>query len=123
MTWFKIDDGLATHPKPRRAGLPAMGLWAVSGAYASQHLTDGFVPDWYVTSWPSGKRHAAALVAAGLWLTATQEGEQGWRFHEWDQCNPTREQELERKREQAKRQAEWRQQRKNSKRHETGETA
>lgn len=88
MTWFKVDDTLSNHPKARAAGLPAMGLWVVAGAYASQYLTEGFVPDSYVASWPNGRKHAAALVAADLWMTV----DNGWRFHQWDERNPSKDQ-------------------------------
>lgn len=86
MTWFKVDDDLNNHPKARAAGLPAMGLWTVAGSYAARYLTDGFVPDWYVASWPSGPKLARKLVSAGLWTVEAG----GWRFHEWHDRNPTR---------------------------------
>lgn len=86
MPWFRVDDTLATHPKARAAGLPAMGLWTVAGAYASQHLTEGYVPEWYVDTWPSGRRHAERLVKAGLWI----EVPGGWMFHQWDERQPTK---------------------------------
>lgn len=88
MPWFKVDDTLANHPKARAAGLPAVGLWAVAGAYASQYLTDGFVPEWYVDSWPDGREYAAELVEVRLWFA--EEG--GWSFHQWDERQPTKEQ-------------------------------
>jgi hypothetical protein len=88
MTWFKVDDTLGSHPKARAAGLAAMGLWVVAGAWSSQHLTEGFVPDWYVNSWPSGQKRAANLVQSGLWI----EEDSGFRFHQWDERNPSKEQ-------------------------------
>ncbi len=97
MPWFKVDDTLSAHPKARAAGLPAMGLWAVAGAYASQYLTEGFVPKWYVNSWPNGPKLAAKLVLAGLWKCA----EGGWVFHQWSERQPSKEQ-VEQDREQAR---------------------
>jgi len=44
MTWFKVDDSLAGHPKPRRAGKQAMGLWVIAGSWCAQQLTNGVVP-------------------------------------------------------------------------------
>lgn len=88
MPWFKVDDTLSGHPKARQAGLPAMGLWVVCGSYASQYLTEGFVPDWFVTSWPQGKKLAARLVDAGLWDAI----DDGWIFHQWGERQPTKEQ-------------------------------
>lgn len=107
MTWFKVDDQLANHPKARAAGLPAMGLWAVAGAWSSGYLKNGFVPDWYVTSWPQGRKLAERLVSANLWTIA----EGGWQFHEWEQWQPTREQ-VEAEREATRKRVErWRNER------------
>ena len=74
-----------------------MGLWAVAGAYASQYLTEGFVPKWYVNSWPNGPKLAAKLVLAGLWKCS----EDGWIFHQWSERQPSKEQ-VEQDREQAR---------------------
>jgi hypothetical protein len=113
MTWFKVDDTLATHPKARRAGLAAMGLWAVCGAYSSQHLTEGFVPEWYVKTWPKGLILAQKLVDSGLWTVSETEG--GWVFHQWDERNPTKEEVEERRAVDRERQALWRAQQKEKK--------
>lgn len=110
MTWFKVDDGLCAHPKARRAGLAAMGLWVVAGSYSGQQLTDGFVAEWFVKSWPSGPALAKKLVDAELW-TRVEKPEPGWQFHDWTQSNPSRAQEIARKEKEAKRQAEWRRRR------------
>lgn len=88
MPWFKVDDTLGSHPKARAAGLAAMGLWVTAGAWSSQHLTEGFVPDWYVKSWPSGQKRAANLVESGLWIAV----DSGYRFHQWEERQPTKEQ-------------------------------
>ena len=98
MPWFKVDDGLHSHPKPRRAGLAAMGLWTVSGSWSAQHAQQGFVPEWFVSSWPSGRRRAQELTAAGLWCPGDREGVAGWWFHDWEHFQPTRA-EIERERE------------------------
>ncbi|SNR44538.1 hypothetical protein SAMN06265360_10658 [Haloechinothrix alba] len=93
MTWFKVDDGLALHHKTVRAGNAAMGLWVRAGSYASQHLTDGWVPDEIVRTLGT-RAQARRLVAAGLWL----EDEGGYWFHEWhENGQPTREGELARR--------------------------
>jgi hypothetical protein len=104
MSWFRVDDTLAAHPKTRRAGLAAMGLWTVAGSWSSQQLTEGFVPDWFVATWPQGKKLAQQLVRAGLWDTAKDGDEEGWLFHDWTDANPTAEQEKERRRKARERQ-------------------
>lgn len=43
MTWFKVDDGWADHPKVRDAGLPGRALWMAAGARCSRLSTDGLV--------------------------------------------------------------------------------
>lgn len=108
MPWFKVDDTLHSHPKARRAGMSAMGLWALGGSYASQYVTEGFVPEWFVASWPSGRKLAAELVRAELWRVGEREGEAGWWFHDWSHYQPTKE-EIERERETTReRQRRWR---------------
>lgn len=87
MAWFKVDDQIHSHPKARRAGLEAMGLWLLAGSHCMSYLTDGFVEAWFVQSWPHGEVLAGKLVQAGLWL----EVDGGWQFHDWGKFQPTRE--------------------------------
>ncbi len=101
MPWFKVDDTLHSHPKARKSGLEATGLWAVCGAYCMAYKTDGFVPDWYVNTWPRGKRLASALVDAKRWNPAVKDGETGWVFHDWADYQPSSD-EIERDREHAR---------------------
>lgn len=44
MSWFALDDGFDTHPKVRRIGNAAAGLFVRLGAYAARHKTDGHIP-------------------------------------------------------------------------------
>lgn len=89
MPWFKVDDTLHSHPKPRKAGLAAIGLWSLAGSYAMNYKTDGFVPGWYVVGWPQGKRLSDTLVKAGLWEIGEKDGEPGWFFHDWSHYQPS----------------------------------
>ena len=82
--WFKVDDTLHSHPKTRTAGLDAMGLWAMSGAFCMAYKLPGRVPEWFVQGFPKGKQLATRLVDAGLWRPA----EGGWEFHDWDDYQP-----------------------------------
>lgn len=86
MPWFKVDDKLHSHPKARRAGLEAMGLWSLAGSHCMDYLTDGVVEAWFVEAWPRGTKLAAQLVKVGLWDVHPE----GWRFHDWDEFQPTR---------------------------------
>jgi hypothetical protein len=88
MVWFKVDDGLADHPKVLQAGNAAMGLWVRAGSWSSRHLTDGFIPD-SVALLLGTRKQAAALVACGLWTNC----DGGFQFHQWSEAGrqPTRE--------------------------------
>lgn len=90
MPWFKVDDSLHSHPKVRRAGLAAMGLWAVAGSYSSQYVTEGFIPEWFVLAQKSGRKLADSLVAAGLWDRSERAGESGYQFHDWGHFQMTK---------------------------------
>jgi len=91
MTWFKVDDKLHDHRKRRLAGLPAMGLWAVAGSWSADNDTYGFIPADVVGRWAGNARALAKkLVDVGLWVPTEQDGEAGWRFHDWDDFQPTK---------------------------------
>jgi hypothetical protein len=89
MTWGKIDDNLALHPKVMRAGNEAMGLWVRALSYACQQLTDGFISSEIVTVF-GGDVAAMKLVDVGLWHIV----EGGYEFNDWCEYQPTREQVL-----------------------------
>lgn len=90
MPWFKVDDTLHSHPKTRRAGLPAMGMWVLAGSYSAAYAEEGFVSEQWVVAFPKGRRLAVELVVAGLWLPAERYGEIGWAFHDWDKFQPSK---------------------------------
>jgi hypothetical protein len=96
MPWFKVDDKLHDHRKARKAGATAMGVWVLAGSWAADGLTDGFVPADVLPRW-GRPRDAARLVDAGLWYPDEQDGEKGWRFHEWDERQPSRAETLEKR--------------------------
>lgn len=83
MPWFKTDDTWHSHPKPRRAGLAAVGLWAMCGSWSMAYKTDGFVPEWVAHEYPQGKRLASTLISVGLWDKDSRDGEAGYQFHDW----------------------------------------
>lgn len=87
MPWFAVDDQLHSHPKARAAGLEALGLWTVAGAYAGAYMTDGHVPAWVVDSWgPEARAAAQRLVDARLWDAV----DDGWTFRSWSEFQRTR---------------------------------
>jgi hypothetical protein len=44
MGWFAVDDGFDNHPKIRKAGNAAAGLFCRLGAYSSRSATEGVIP-------------------------------------------------------------------------------
>lgn len=93
MTWFKVDDKLHDHRKARAAGATAMGVWVLAGSWSADNLTDGFIPATILQRW-GRHREANRLVEVGLWHVDEQDGEKGWRFHEWHERQPSRAQKL-----------------------------
>ncbi|MFM9635905.1 hypothetical protein [Streptomyces turgidiscabies] len=65
MPWFKVDDTAHAHPKMRRAGKSAIGLWVMCGSYAAAYLTDGTIPA--ETAAEGTPTQIAKLLKAGLW--------------------------------------------------------
>lgn len=118
MSWFKVDDGWADHPKVRRAEKDGRALWSIAGAKCAQNGTDGLVdPRMLRESYAplagvQWRKAAQLLVSSGLWhdaLTVTdcsrcverlgQLGERdgidggelavGWFvFHDWAEYQP-----------------------------------
>lgn len=103
MTWFKVDDHLHAHSKAVRAGTEAMGLWVLAGSWSAAEESDGWVPGYMLVRLAGVGADDAAdrLVAAGLWEHDHHDGADGYRFHQWDEHQPTRDQ-LEAKRAQAR---------------------
>jgi hypothetical protein len=93
LTWFRVDDGFADHPKTLGVSLAAIGLWTKAGAWSAKHLTNGSVPMAAVLALGGTKKLAAELVAAGLWVDAAN----GYAFHEWLNHQPSRDQVMTRR--------------------------
>lgn len=109
MTWFRVDDKFHSHKKRMRAGVAAVGLWTCAGSWCSDHLTDGFVPDYVAATFdPDWELLAQRLVKAGLWEPAERDGDKGWQFHQWLEQQPSKEQVEAQRAATAKRQQEFR---------------
>ena len=103
--WFKVDDTLHAHPKARRAGKSAMGLWALAGSYCMAYKLDGQIDsEWIATQ--RGRAEAVKLCAAKFWHANGHDCEEcpqpldplGFVFHDWFDNQPSAE-EIERDRE------------------------
>lgn len=91
MTWLRLDDQIADHPKFITAGPQAAWLWLCGLAYASRYLTDGFVPSVQVARLGSVKgalKLAERLVAVGLW----ERAEGGFLIHDYHDYQPSAQQ-------------------------------
>lgn len=114
MGWFNADDKMHGHPKVRRAGLEAIGLWTVAGTYSCDYETYGFIPAWFVESWPRGKKLATVLIRERFWVEHEQDGEQGYMFLSWEEYQRTREEIEEARKRNRERQQAWRNRKRDS---------
>ena len=109
MSWVKLDDQVTHHPKVLKAGPVAAWTWVCCIAYASQHLTDGFVPFEALTTFgvPQAAKHAAKLLEVGL----LEAAEGGYRVHDYHAYNAPAETVKAKRQEVAARVGAWRQKR------------
>lgn len=99
MPWFKVDDAFHEHAKVEALEADpvehavAIAAWTLVGTACARRLTDGIVTRSVLAkvlvSWPERQRFRAAnaLVRVGLW----EPYEDGWRYHDWHDRNPSRE--------------------------------
>ena len=92
MTWMKVDDGFHSSPKlqsiPARHRFQAAGLWVIAGSWASQQMTDGFIPDYMIAMWKPTAKTVDSLVSSGLWERVCD----GFVFRSWCEYNPSKQQ-------------------------------
>lgn len=65
MPWFAVDDGFTTHPKVRKAGNAAAGLFVRLGAHCAKHLTEGLIDGPTVRDYGSAAQ-IQKLVTVGM---------------------------------------------------------
>jgi len=120
MTWAKLDDQYADHPKIVAVGPLADWLHTCAIVYCSRYLTDGFVPAIAVAKLANFEGVATlvngewqqvnvtALVTALLQAKLWDECDGGYVLHDFLQYNPSAEKVKEDRVKEAKRIAEWR---------------
>lgn len=89
MSWVRIDDQFADHPKFLAISEEGLALWVRGLAYCNRHLTDGVIPDAALGILSRAKRPsdiASQLVTAGLWTRI----ERGYLVHDFLQWNPSK---------------------------------
>ncbi len=111
MTWFKVDDSFASHPKVAELEdgpcfAQAVALWTLAGSWCASHLTDGAVPRAQLRKLVpfAATRAASELVRVGLWI----ETETGYSFHDWTKYQPCRADVLAEREKSAERVRAWR---------------
>ena len=107
MSWIKIDDQFADHPKVLQAGPLASWLYVCGLTYAGRYLTDGWIPAAQVRKLADvddAMALAARLVSVGLW----EPVEGGYLIHDYHDYNPTADKVRADRAAAAKRQADWR---------------
>jgi hypothetical protein len=107
MSWIKVDDQFADHPKVIAAGPLAAWLYVCGLTYAGRYLTDGFIPAGQVRKLAdidNATELAERLVSVNLWETI----DGGYHIHDYLVYNPSGEQVRTERRENAKHQADWR---------------
>lgn len=105
MSWFKVDDSFYDHPKFLDVPNAAIGLWAKAGAWCGKHLTDGVIPATQVKLFKGTNSQINALISARIWIEdRSDNGAKVYRFHDWNEYQPTREQKLKEREESAERQ-------------------
>jgi hypothetical protein len=110
VSWVRLADDFADHPKVRQLGKPAFCLHVWALCYCARHLTDGFIePSGYRGNPWVSKRSAQdaalrELERTGLWTPV----DGGYCIHDYLQYNPDRAEVLEKRRQVAERQARWR---------------
>ena len=109
MTWVRIDENFAQHPKVVKAGPLGMAMQIAALCYCNRHLTDGFIPKQIASTlldfdglgmrmWGGDmvgggqdaewKLVVEDLVEAEVW----EETEGGWFIHDYHDYQPTKQQ-------------------------------
>ena len=92
VSWIKLDDGFAQHPKLIGVGPEGLTLQVRAFCYAGRYLTDGLIPFDVADSLSHGLSHpststwAEVMEAAGLW----ERKKTGFYIHDYLVYNPTR---------------------------------
>lgn len=94
MAWFKVDDGFYSSLKflsiDRAVQVQAAGAWVLAGTWSADKMTDGLVPYKVMDLWVFDAEVVSELVRVGLW--DHDEDNEGIRFHDWHDYQPSREQ-------------------------------
>lgn len=87
MSWVRLDDQWADHPKFQKVGDTGQLMWVKALTYACRYRTKGNVPAEIVpklTSIRNTKHVEGKLVSAGLWIPV----DGGYRIHDFEKYQP-----------------------------------
>ncbi len=87
MTWVRLDDRFAEHPKVVGLSDAAFRLHVNALCYAARNLTDGHIPVGAIRALRGQRRTVVALITAGCW----EECDDGWAIHDYLGYNPSAE--------------------------------
>lgn len=107
MAWVKVDDQFTDHPKIVAAGPLGGWLYVAGLCYCARYLTDGFIPRAQVRKLVDVD-DVTPLVTALLTCNLWRESQGGYIVHDYLEYNPPAERVKQERAENAKRQAEWR---------------
>lgn len=86
-SWFRVNVGIAQHPKLLQLRYTkrheAAWLYLDALGYATEHLTDGWIPQWFPSSRGFKAKDADALVEVGLWHCLELGDSGGWLIHDY----------------------------------------
>jgi hypothetical protein len=86
VSWLKVDDNFASHPKTVDLSWAAKGVWVHYGSWCAAHPQQGgYVPEGLLKKDRVPRKAIEELLASGLW--ESEEG--GVRYHDWDQYQPS----------------------------------
>ena len=85
MSWFRLEVDWFNNPKVLSLRDSAKLLYLAGLAYATRHMTDGFIPKQALPTFvefigsPRPGAHVNSLLSAGLW----EQVEGGWQIHDY----------------------------------------
>jgi hypothetical protein len=112
-----LDDRFPTHPKILKAGellgaggaSRALHLYLLGLAYARQNLTDGFIPESFVSSCGAiSKSGSIAKVLANRTIRLWRKVKGGYVIHDFHAWNPTAQREKEKREQHREKMRRWR---------------
>ena len=120
MTWVKLDDQFADHPKLREAGPLAGWLYVSALCYANRYLTDGLIKESVLPGlidlggvFPRESRNRLGerlgeLVWALLNVDLWEPAEDGYQIHDFHKYNPSARKVQEKRQRAAEKLRDWR---------------